>query len=384
MISKNITSAFLGITFLTLFLTACVPQTEEERIAAINKRIAPEGFITKTHLYINWPAYTVGDQVKDLEEVQGKERYKREPEYYQKVLLEPLKLKIPLEYLVPGLTLAAQTPTEYAEGSLSIHDHKITMVFLSLLSGAKVYKPLTPDKNLSVEEEKLRTKYFQSRFSVSIERNRRYVAPQTKPKFSSSAKYSIRNYFREADLAGLERYIETRCYDFSELKKRVSEGTHPNTLQRALDKVASKASDDHSLENCVEDRGSQYLILPLVSTPKDKSLIVNCSSTSCSADFAIMNRVVGVSLTNLGTDSAYNYEVNFGNSEAGKKLFAEAKATGKEIHALPQPRLDEVFTDLAKWQEKVEPTRELLNSFITNEIPPSLEINKSTKKDNKS
>ena len=101
MISKTTASVFLGITTLTLLLlTACVPQTEEARITAINKRIAPEGYITKTHLYVNWPAYTVGDQVKEMEEVQGKERYKREPEYYQKVLLEPLKLKIPIAYVL--------------------------------------------------------------------------------------------------------------------------------------------------------------------------------------------------------------------------------------------------------------------------------------------
>jgi hypothetical protein len=332
----------LLVTTIAFLAAACVPQTEEARIASINKRIAPEGYITKTHLYINWP------------------ELKQDGE----VVAEPLKLKIPLEYLVPGLTFTAKTPTEYAEESLSVHDHKITMVSMRMLPGAKPYVPLTPTKDLPPDEAKRKSEYFQSSYNVSIMNNYFKSNTTRSEHLSSVNNWLLGEYMREPDIAGLERYIQTRCYDFDELKKRVSEGTHPNTLQRAFDEVASKASDDHSLGNCVENRSYQYLAPPPEFTPKDKSLIINCSQTSCNADFAIMNRRVSLPITKVDGDSAFMYEHSFSNSEAGKKLFAEAKAAGKEVYAFPQPRLDEVFTDLPKWHEKVEPTRELLNSFV--------------------
>lgn len=333
----------IGITFLTIFLlAACAAQTEEERIAAINKRIAPEGYITKTHLYINWPALKQDD----------------------KVIAEPLKLKIPLEYLVPGLTFIDKTPIEYAEESLLVQDHKITMVSMQMLPGAKPYVPLTPTKDLPSHEAKRKSEYFRSSYNVSISNNYFKSNTTRSEHLSSVNNWLLGNYLRESDIGGLERYIQIRCYDFDELKKSETEGTHPNVLQRALVEVASKASDDHSPGNCVENRSYQYLAPSPESTPKDKSLFINCSQTSCGATFAISNRRVNIPITRVDSDSASEYERNFSNSEAGKKLFAEAKAAGKEVYVFPQPRLDEVFTDLPKWHEKVEPTRNLLDSFV--------------------
>jgi hypothetical protein len=98
---------------------ACKPATEEERIAAINKLISPDGHLTKTHLYINWPA--IPGEVKS----------------------KPLKLKIPVEYLVPPSVYGNSLPSsfvEYFEGITSplfIQNHQITSIHMRLLPGAK-------------------------------------------------------------------------------------------------------------------------------------------------------------------------------------------------------------------------------------------------------
>lgn len=58
-------------------LSACTPTTDDERVASLNKRLAPEGHFTNTHFIVRWPA------------IKGKKH----------VNAKPLKLKIPLEYL---------------------------------------------------------------------------------------------------------------------------------------------------------------------------------------------------------------------------------------------------------------------------------------------
>jgi len=47
---------FFVLLLSVFLLTACSPRTEEQQIAAINRSIAPDGHLTKTHLYIHWPA----------------------------------------------------------------------------------------------------------------------------------------------------------------------------------------------------------------------------------------------------------------------------------------------------------------------------------------
>ena len=345
---KSKLKAMLVGSMALLFLTACTPPTEQERIDAVNKRIAPEGYITKTHLYIDWPALRQGE----------------------KVVAEPLKLKIPLEYLVPGIRLRPETPTESAELALSIYDHQITSIALTLQQGAKVHNPLPPGKGLTGDKAKRWIKFFNSAYSVIIERNHYFKIHNSRADLMSSVSIFVSpTHTREPDIDGLERYIQTKCYDFDEIERQVQTGLSPNELQRASDQVASKASDDHSPENCVEDRSYQYLVPPPEATPKDKNLRIVCMQTSCGGDFGIMGRSVSVAFDKLGGDTAYNFQKSFGNSAAGKKLFAEAKAAGKEVYATPQPRLDQVFSRLASWRDRLEPTRALLNSFIVNEIP---------------
>ena len=75
---------FILLLFSVSYLVACTPKTEEGQIAAINKRIAPDGHLTKTHLYIHWPAVYTQPRRNDPG---GKE------------MVKAITLKIPLEYM---------------------------------------------------------------------------------------------------------------------------------------------------------------------------------------------------------------------------------------------------------------------------------------------
>jgi hypothetical protein len=345
MINKVSTSIFLSILFLLLpFLTACAPQTDEDRIAWINKQIAPEGHLTKTHLYVDWPA----------EYESGKE------------VAKPLKLKIPIEYLVPAVSFSAKTPIEYVAESLLVQDKKMISIYLQMLPNAKPYETLLPTKNLPPDEAKRKTDYSNSSYAVSIHR---------KPSYSQGGFSGTLKGPREADVNGLVRYVETKCYDIEELKTHSSttDQKTPNVdLQRALDNIAYKAKDDHSAANCFEDRAWQHLVTS-PKTPPEQAVFVTCSSTGCDANFDLKDREVSIYVSKENT--VYQYQERIARTAPYTKAYAEAKAsnTAMAYIAIPQPLLNTVFTDLPKWREKVDPTRTLLNSFVIDELPKNLE-----------
>lgn len=343
----------IGITFLIFLLAACAVQTEEERIAAINKRIAPEGHLTKTHLYVEWPA----------EYESGKE------------VAKPLKLKIPIEYLNQNLisfenaakieqhdsgkkdskesSVSTINYSSRISDALLIQDNKITSVYLRLLPGAKPYQPMLPYKSDTKDVADFKYNYFKSSYAVIIHR---------KPSYSYGGFSGTLKGTREADVNGLMRYVETECYDIEKLKKEHA----PIDQKRAFDNIASKAKDDHSAANCFEDRSWQHLATP-PNTKPEQAVFVTCSSTGCDANFDLKDRDVSIYVSKENT--MYQYQEKIAHSEKLHKEIAEAKAANREyvIKPFAQPTLDKVFTDLPKWQEKVEPTRNLLDSFVVYE-----------------
>ena len=73
------------VLILSLFLlAACGTESEQMQLMRMNAYISPEGRLTKTHLYIHWPAEHTKPHRNDPG---GKE------------LVPPLTLKIPIEYL---------------------------------------------------------------------------------------------------------------------------------------------------------------------------------------------------------------------------------------------------------------------------------------------
>jgi hypothetical protein len=165
--------SLLVLLFSVSLLAACAPKTEDEQIAAINKQIAPDGFVTKTHLYIHWPAVYTEARRNDPG---GKE------------IVSAITLKIPIEYLSQGLfsyvTMAKQRfPTlrdldkgkidyesRYRQG-MFIQSHHITSVYLRLQPGAKPDELMIPYKEDSPEEARIKLENFFNEYSVAIHRN---------------------------------------------------------------------------------------------------------------------------------------------------------------------------------------------------------------------
>ncbi len=191
------------VTYLVLFfsvslLAACAPKTEEEQIAAINKRIAPDGYLTNTHLYIHWPAVNTKPGSNYLG---GKE------------IAPAVTLKIPFNYL--GETLVNQekflkknspilrndgiTKIDFSSkinSALLIQNHQITSIFLGLQPGAK------PDDS-GVNKENLLNFY-----AVHIHRNDYYHKPPGIDCIVTAcfASFSIKG--REAIIMGIGKSLE--------------------------------------------------------------------------------------------------------------------------------------------------------------------------------
>jgi hypothetical protein len=161
------------LLFSLSLLAACAPKTEEEQIAAFNKQIAPDGYVTKTHLFIHWPA--VYTQARRDDSV-GKE------------IVPAITLKIPMEYLSQdqfrNVTMAKQRipsirdlnkeqidyESRYRQG-MFIQSHHITSVYLRLQPGAKRDELMIPYKEDSPEEARIKLENFFNEYMVTINRN---------------------------------------------------------------------------------------------------------------------------------------------------------------------------------------------------------------------
>jgi hypothetical protein len=151
------------ILFSVSLLAACVPKTEEEQIAVINKQIAPDGYLTKTHLYIHWPA-----------------AYSKVQQRYtgRNDLAKAVTLKIPIEYMAttldypdPLTSLDKKNYSAMLTGALMMHEKEITSVYLGLLPGAKPYIPLFADKSDLKTIEQQKESYLKTAYSMILARN---------------------------------------------------------------------------------------------------------------------------------------------------------------------------------------------------------------------
>lgn len=175
---------FFFLLVLVTFLAACAPQTEDEQIAGINEMIAPDGYLTKTHLYIRWPAvYT-----------EPRPRFKI-PGGVE--IVPAITLKIPLEYLGQNVVSfenaakierhdagqkEAETPAKIdywsrITGALFKQKGFITFVYIRLLPGAKPYVPMLPFKTDPPEIAFKKAEHFLTSYAVHIKRNQYFVLP---------------------------------------------------------------------------------------------------------------------------------------------------------------------------------------------------------------
>ena len=350
------------VLFLLCLWLACVPRSEEDKIREINRRIAPDGYLTKTHLYIHWPAVYTQARRND----QG-----------DKEIVKAITLKIPIEYLgqnlitfdnvfkmrFPALAKKESSVIDYSSRineALSIRDHQITSIYLRFQPGAKPDIPMLPYKSDPPDVARKKLEHFQNSYAAHIKRNYYFFAPKNRSALaylSRSSSDGVSSSFREGMMSGLERYVWVMCYDIARLIKEYP----PKTQQRAFDYIASKATDDHSPGHCYEDRANQTIVSPPENFPSDKAISIRCGeSLFCDADFGLKNR--SIQLVVAKENSIIKY----------KRKIIKSRDPKVPFKPFPQPLLSEVWTDLPKWREKVEPTQALLNSFLLLEDSPEI------------
>lgn len=159
------------ILFFGFLVGGLRSKSEEEQIATINRQIAPDGHLTKTHVYIHWPAVYTQPRRNDPG---GKE------------MAKAVTLKIPLEYMGTVLDYPLKSnKIDYFKrlsGALFIQHHYITGVYLSLLPGAKPYTPQLNDKSEPQDVSHTTREYLDSSYSVIIHRNDYSALPLDKRK----------------------------------------------------------------------------------------------------------------------------------------------------------------------------------------------------------
>jgi hypothetical protein len=346
------------VLFLLCLWLACVPRSEEDKIRMVSRSIAPEGHLTQTHLYVHWPAVytTAGRNYRG-----GKE------------IVKALTLKIPIEYLgqslisfdnafkihFPALAGKDDGTIDYAsrvDKALHMYNYRITSIYLRFQPGAKPDIPMLPYESDPPDVARLKWEHFHNSYAVIIERDSYYKPPM--PIFSDWQPDI--NYVRKPDLDGLERYVRRVCYDMEELRNRPSE----RDKQPYYGLLAAKAADDPSPANCYEDRVDQKFASSEATTSLDEQISIDCVSTSCDARFGLKGRAVKVMIAKENT--VYQYQSKIAKARA-------AKTPEEPFTAFPQPLLDQVFTDLPKWREKIAPTQDLLDSFVVPEDSPEIQ-----------
>lgn len=260
----------LGVLFFSVsLLAACDPKTEEDQIAAINKQIAPDGHLTKTHLYIHWPTvYT--------------EATRNDP--VEKEIVPVITIKIPVEYLaqglfsyknmlkqrIPALRNEDESKIDYASRinvALSIHKHQITMVSLGMQPGAKPYTPMVPYDSDPPNVAQRKLENFFGFYAVHVRRNDYYAVPIRERKRNSSpynrppsiscigttcyANFGVKGRLAKisGEGEGLENYYKTKAARSSQITTEASAHSSSDKGRTSLPTWHEKVDPTQALLN---------------------------------------------------------------------------------------------------------------------------------------
>lgn len=313
------------------FLVACGQSTEDDPLISINKLISPDGHLTKTHLYVSWPS--IAGEVKS----------------------QPLKLKIPIEYLVPPSIKDAAFPDNlvgYFKGvnsPLFIQNHQIVLIHFRLLPGAKPYERVVQKGTDSATDKLNNDQLFEKGYVVTIHRNDAFKSNETWKDIEYKTQiYLSEKSIREPDLDGLLRFVKLKCFTAEQMVGDFDD----QGIQNRRDELASKASDDRAPDNCYSDRAAQYLTTQSGVVDSNMSLFMVSGSLGVDATLNLVGHETSVFFAKENSFSQY------------QSMMAKSTHPINPHKPIRQPRLDEVYTDLPKWREIIEPTQDLLDSFI--------------------
>jgi hypothetical protein len=234
---KNISHSLM-IFLLAFGLTACTPSTEDP-FSEFNKEYGPEYQLNKTHLFVNW---------------QGSAQQK----------IAPLKLKIPLPYLMNSVGAKGEIKT-ITWALEPMKNGNIDTIYLALRrSNGQPVPYVSPDKTDDPEITKKQNEIFSDEYVVKIFRD---IKGDVLNRDRDCCSRSDSELFRGRDQAGLEQYVEMRCYDVQELQEKVKHLSEQHDSKDIMQKLANKPSYDITPSNCLAVRDTYFWRSPINTPP---------------------------------------------------------------------------------------------------------------------
>lgn len=220
-------------------LTACSnPFSVEAGIESFNKRYAPEYYLTKTHLQVNWPDNPQQD-------------------------IAPLKLKIPVAYLSGAMD--EKNEFETVTWALKpMENRKIDTIYLVIRHSNG--QPVPYHKMRSSDSDAIKNKYleyYRDSYVVTIHRAGQGDVMHRE----RDCCFSGDQLYRGKDQGGLERYVKMRCYDVKQLEKEAQELGEQSESKDILKKLAHKKSYDITPANCLVDIDTDFWRSPINTPP---------------------------------------------------------------------------------------------------------------------
>lgn len=220
-------------------LTACSnPFSVEAGIASFNKRYAPEYYLTKTHLQINWPDNPQQD-------------------------IAPLKLKIPVAYLSGAMDEKNDFKT-VIWALKPMENRKIDTIYLKLRrSDGKPVPYVYPKKTDDPEITRKQKEIYADEYVVQIFRDSKGDVLNRERDCCGEGE----ELFRGKDISGLEQYVKMTCYDLQALQKKALDPNYQESSKWTLKDLANKPSYDITPAHCLAVRDSIFWRSPVNAPP---------------------------------------------------------------------------------------------------------------------
>lgn len=257
---------YLSLLLVAVNLSACSNQTQEEKIAAFNKRYVPEYQLSSTYLRVNWRA-----------------------DKQQSFAIAPLKLNIPIAYLYQVVSDKGEIRTY----QLEFKNGRLSPIWIGLRHSdgqpaiAQDYSTgLFDSEKVKANKIKVFKDYYIFQISYFPPRN------QVNKKESYNWEVPIKQLFRNKDIAGLEHYGSLNCYSAEELEKyKIRDDDYSRML---LNRLNNKDSNDITPKNCELDQRVQFWISPQ-GIPVEQAVGIQCSNfEKCEIHFNYRGHMINI------------------------------------------------------------------------------------------
>ncbi len=229
-------------------LTACSnPFSIESQINSFNKRYAPEYYLSKTHLQVNWPDNPQQD-------------------------IAPLKLKIPVAYLSGAMDEKNEFET-VIWALKPMENRKIDTIYLKLRrSNGHPVPYVYPKKTDNPEITRKQKEIYADEYVAKIFRDAKGDVLNRERDYCGEGE----ELFRGNDISGLEQYVKMTCYDLQALQKKALDPNYQESSKWTLKDLANKPSYDITPANCLADARTDFWRSP-INTPQAMAVKIDSS-----------------------------------------------------------------------------------------------------------